>query len=248
MEWVKFRRARPVWVTTVFLVVGVAAMGLLTLLSREGSNPVMVAKAQSIVGAGGWEGLFAAADTIVSVGGLLGFGVVIGWVFGREFSDGTIVGLCASPVSRIAIAAAKLSILLGWAVATTLALAASLLTVGTLFDVGALDVGVLRLVGKFLGIAVLTALLAVPCAWAATLGRGYLPAIGTIIGLVVLAQMAVMSGAGGWFPFSAPGLWAISGGSGAGLVTGMQLLLVLPVPVVFIALTLIAWQRLTLTP
>lgn len=60
--------------------------------------------------------------------------------------------------------------------------------------------------------------------------------------------MAVMSGAGGWFPFSAPGLWAISGGSGAGLVTGMQLLLVLPVPAVFIALTLIAWQRLTLTP
>lgn len=245
VEWAKFRRARPVWVTTALLTTGVVAMCVLTLQSVHGANAVMAGKAQTIVGDGGRAGLFAAADTIVSVGGLLGFGVVIGWVFGREFTDGTITGLWAAPVSRPALAAAKLLILLSWAVATSLALGAALAVVaGTLVDEEPLDPGTPALVGRFLAVALLTAGLAFPCAWVATVARGYLPAVGTIIAVVVVAQMAVMAGAGGWFPFSAPGLWAA--GPQAGSVTGPQLALALVVPAVSAGLTLWSWRRLAL--
>ena len=144
VEWAKFRRARPVWVTTVLLTTGVVAMCVLTLRSVHGADATMAGKAQAIVEDGGRAGLFAAADTIVSVGGLLGFGVVVGWVFGREFTDGAISGLWAAPVSRPAVAAAKLLILLTWSVAVSVATGAALAVAGTFVD----DDPLVRLAGE----------------------------------------------------------------------------------------------------
>lgn len=247
VEWLKFRHGRPVWVTSVFLVLGVTAMSALTLVAVDGENPLLAIKAQAIVGAGGWAGLFAAANTIVSVGGLLGFGVVIGWVFGREFTDQTIGGLFAATVGRPAIAAAKLLIVLVWPVLIAVLLVLTLLAAGTWLGAGAVDTEVLGLAAKFVLITVLSGLLALPCAWAATLGRGYLTAIGAVIGIVIVAQMAVMAGAGGWFPFAAPGLWAIRDGAGADPAMAVQLLLILPLAALAAGLTLHAWHRLALS-
>lgn len=245
VEWVKFRRARPVWTATALLTVGVIALSVATLTSVGGANPAVASKAQYLVDGGGQDGLFAAASTIVSVGGMLGFGVVAGWVFGREFTEGTITGLWATPVARPVIATAKLLLLSAWSVVTTVVLAVAL-TVAALFaDPGTLGADVVALVGKFTAIALLTAGLAIPCAWVATVGRGYLPAIGAIIAVVLVAQMAVMAGLGGWFPFAAPGVWAA--GTQAGTVTGAQLALTLMVPAIFAALTIRSWRRLTLT-
>ncbi|MFD6859241.1 ABC transporter permease [Rhodococcus sp. NPDC060090] len=244
VEWMKFRRARPVWTATALLTIGMIALSVLTLGAVDGANPAIAGKAQSMVDGGGQAGLFAAAATIVSAGGLLGFGVVAGWVFGREFTDGTITGLWATSVARSAVATAKLLLLLAWSLATTAVLAAALTIVSLLLDTAAADTSTAALAGKFMVIAVLTAGLATPCAWVATVGRGYLPAIGTVIAIVLVAQMAVMAGAGGWFPFAAPGLWAA--GPQAGTVTGAQLAFTLVVPVAFSALTVQSWRRLTL--
>ncbi|RZL76809.1 MAG: bacitracin ABC transporter permease [Rhodococcus sp. (in: high G+C Gram-positive bacteria)] len=239
VEWLKFRRARPAQVTTAFLVAGVTALCVLTVHPPAGGSSLTAAKAQSIGGEGGWAGLFTAADTIIAVAGLLGFGVVIGWVFGREFTDGTVHGICAAPVSRAAVAAAKLLILSAWAVATAVGLAAALIGAGLILDESG-EPDLRTRVGKFLLVAVLTAALALPCAWVATLARGYLPAVAAVIAVVVLAQMAVLTGIGGWFPFSLPGLWAAD----TGAVPAGRLLLVLPIPVIGAALTVHRWQRL----
>ncbi|GAB3256811.1 ABC-2 transporter permease [Arthrobacter pigmenti] len=247
VEWLKFRRSSPMWITSIFLVLGVTGMSVLTLGSVGGSNPLLATKAQAIVGSGGWTGLFAAANTIISVGGLLGFGIVTGWTFGREFTDRTIAGLLARPVSRVAIAAAKLFIVVAWPLCIAVVLVPTLLAVGILTEMGPVNVVVLGLAGKTALITVLSGLLAVPCAWAATLGRGYLAAIGAIIAIVIAAQMAVMAGSGGWFPFSAPGLWATRDGAGIDFVTGLQLLLVLPVAALAVVLTLQSWRRLDLS-
>lgn len=247
VEWLKFRRGRPVWATSVFLVLGVTAMSVLTIASVDGDNPLLVMKAQAIVGAGGWAGLFAAANTIVSVGGLLGFGVVIGWVFGREFTDQAIGGLFATPVGRLPIAAAKLLIVLAWPLLIAALTVVTLLAAGTWMGAGAVNAEVFGLAAKFVIITVLSGLLALPCAWAATLGRGYLAAIGAVIALVVAAQMAVMAGAGGWFPFAAPGLWATRYGGGADPATSVQLLLILPLAILMVGLTLRSWHRLVLS-
>ena len=55
--------------------------------------------------------------------------------------------------------------------------------------------------------------------------------------------MTVIIGAGGWFPFAAPALWAINSDI---TVTPLQLALVIPVVAVSVALTVLSWQRLQL--
>jgi len=244
VEWGKFRRARPVWTATALLTIGLIALCVLTVRAVDGADPALAGKARFLVGDGGQAGLFAAAHTIVAVGGLLGFGVVIGWVFGREFTDGTITGLWAIPVARPVVATAKLLLLLAWSLTTAAVLAAALTAVSLLMDPDAGASAAVAPAGKFAAIAVLTAGAATPCAWVATVGRGYLPAIGTIIAIVLVAQMAVMTGLGGWFPFAVPGVWAA--GPDAGTVTAAHLTFALAVPVVFAAATIRSWQRLTL--
>lgn len=247
VEWLKFRQSRPMWITSIFLVLGVTGMSALTLGSVGGGNPLLAAKAQAIVGSGGWSGLFAAANTIIAVGGLLGFGVVTGWTFGREFTDRTIAGLSARPVSRLAVAASKLLIVAVWPGFIAMLLVLTLLAAGVLMGMGEITMAVLGLAGKAALITMLSGLLALPCAWAATVGRGYLSAIGAIIAIVLAAQMAVMAGAGGWFPFSAPGLWAAVTSSQIDPAMMVQLLLVLPLAGAAAALTLESWRRLDLS-
>ena len=65
---------------------------------------------------------------------LLGFGVVLSWMIGREFADETVSGLYGLPVSRREIAIAKLGVFLAWvvsiAVLLTLGCAATGLALG----------------------------------------------------------------------------------------------------------------------
>ena len=179
---------------------------------------------------------------VTSAAALLGFGVALSWLFGREFIDGTISGLFALPVSRPAIAAAKLGVYVVWAVFVATVLVVILGVVGLVLGLGPLDTGVLAALARQHLLTVLTAILAVPSAWAATLGRGHLPGIATTIGLIVIAQVMVVAGTGAWFPIAAPALWALSPSA----VTAAQLCFVAVVPAHFVPATLITWHRLQL--
>jgi ABC-2 type transport system permease protein len=164
--------------------------------------------------------------------------VVLAWQFGREFSDGTVTGLFAIPVQRRTMGAAKLLVYLGWALAVSSALLLTLVVGGVSFGLGLPGNEVWPFLAREYGLALLTAGLAIPAAWAATMGRGLLSGIATIIGVIVLAQVAVFTGIGGWFPFSSPGLWAATAGAGAHAeVSALQLVLVAPVAAGFAGLT-----------
>ena len=65
--------------------------------------------------ASGWDGYTALAATSAGISVLLAAGVVAAWTTGREFTDGTVVGLFALPTSTAAIARAKVLALLAWA-------------------------------------------------------------------------------------------------------------------------------------
>lgn len=76
----------------------------------------------------------------------------------------------------------------------------------------------------------LTVLLTLPLALVASAARGYLAGVSALLGLVVTTQILVALGAGAWFPYASPGLWAGLGGPQlADDVTAAQLLLALPV-------------------
>jgi ABC-2 type transport system permease protein len=201
----------------------------------------MVAKLGALVEPGGWSGYLATASQITATAGLLGFGVVLSWLFGREFTDGTISGLFALPISRGTIARAKLLVYAAWAVAVSSVLVVMIVGLGLALGLGRIPDATAADVARQFAVTILTAAIALPAAWAATLGRGLLGGIGTIIGVVVVAQVAAISGLGAWFPFAAPGLWAAGSD-----VSAAQLALVVPVAVGFGLLVTLSWRRLQL--
>lgn len=245
VEWVMFRRSPVVLVTSALLVIMISLISLAALYSAGGDSALAL-KAAARMPDSGWGGLFAVATQVVAVAGLLAFGVVSGWFFGREFSDGTVGGLFALPTSRQAIASAKLLLLLAWAVVVSLFLTVVLIAVGYLLGFEAPVSEVLEHALKLISISLLTALLSSPGALAATLWRGYLPAVGAIIGIVVAAQVAVMFGVSFWFPFAAPGVWAASQVSVPDSTLTLQLMLALPVAALVSLLVIRSWQRLQL--
>jgi len=148
------------------------------------------------------------------------------------------------PVSRPAIAAAKFTLLAAWIASMAIVVTVGVLAGGFLLGFRGSSGDIAALAGRLFLVTLLTGLLALPCACVATAWRGYLAAIGAVTVVVVLSQVAVIVGIGGWFPFAAPGLWAASGGATLGAAAVIQLLLALPVAGLGVWLTMRMWRNL----
>ncbi len=242
-EFTKFVRATVVRATTIIMILGISLICSSMLFAVRTPNPQLAAKLGPLIDPGGWAGYLNVAAQVTGAAALLGYGVVLGWLYSSEFSEGTITGLFAVPVSRPTIATAKLVIYLLWGVVTAAILLITLILLGLVGGLGSIPADVVPAIARQFALTVLTAVIATPAAWAATAGRSILAGIGTTIGVLVLSQVTVVAGAGAWFPFAAPALWAISNGTD---VTVLQLALVAPVLAISTGLTIHSWQHLQL--
>lgn len=242
-EAVKLRHATVARATTLLMALGISLICATMLLAAGTDDPQLAAKLGALVDPGGWTGYFTTAAQVTGAAGLLAHGVLLSWMFGREFTDGTITGLFALPIPRRTVAAAKLAVYLTWSMLASVALLAGLVLLGLTAGLGATPSDAVPALGRQLALSVLTAAIAVPAAWATTAARSVLAGIATTTGIVVVSQISVVAGAGGWFPFAAPALWAISAGTE---VSAGQLLLVAPVVLAAAALTMLSWHRLQL--
>jgi ABC-2 type transport system permease protein len=247
-ELLKARRSRVPLVSALAFVVGVGAGGLFMFIladpERARSMGLLGSKAQLVSGAADWPTFLAFLAQIVAVGGTPVFGLVAIWIFGREFSDGTAKDLLALPTARSTVVAAKFVLVAGWC----LVLAAETYLLGLVVGAG------LRLPGwstpvALHGLAVLaaaaamTVLLVTPFALAASVFRGYLAAVGVMLGAVFAAQVVALLGYGGYFPWSVPALAAGLAGPDAAPVGPAGVLLVLAVGAAGVATTLAWWGR-----
>ena len=236
-EWSKFWRARVVQLATAALVLAIPLMDFAFITAGD----KYTAKLGPAFAEGGWVALFAGSSQITATAGVIGGGVLLAWFVGREFVQGTIVGLFALPIARSTIMLAKLALYLIWVVTVSVGLPLVVLAIGALLGFGAVDPA---LALKQFAVMLLSGLIAVPAAWIATLTRGYIGAIGAMGALVVVATIGAVSGIGGWLPPAAPGLWAASPLSNPDLTTLLQLALVIPFAFAFGALALRSWHRL----
>jgi len=241
-ESTKFARSTVGIVATVAIVGGIAALCGGMLLAVASGDPAIIAKLGPAATAD-WTGLLAVAAQITGAGGLIGFGVVIAWLFGREFADGTITGLFALPAGRGVTASAKFVVFAVWALVVSAALALMLLVLGVVAGYGAPGPAESAGLGRQFVLGVATAAIAAPVAWAATASRSLLGGVSTAIGLLVVAQVSVIAGVGGWMPLAAPTLWAMSAGTSVSVTQAA-------VAAVFaglaVALTVVTWRRLQL--
>lgn len=242
VELLKLRRSTVVRVATLLLGLAVPAMGLAFHLVAVGDSLVgpLAGKAAALSIGEGWTAYLRMVDQIAAVAVFLGAGIVTAWSFGREHTDGTFPSLFSIAVPRSSVAVAKFGALIVW-----ITVASSLLVVAALGLGLAGRVGPTFAVGEAVRLGAVTAgaaLLSLTVAIAASAGRGPLPAIGAIVMLVAISQVAVLFGTGGWLPFAVPGLAAVAGADGYDSINAIQLALV-PITALTGAAVTVAWWR-----
>jgi len=210
-ELLKVRRSLVPGVTVVaFTVAGVVGGFFMFVLQDPGrarSLGLLGAKAQFAGGTADWAGYFAFIAQIAAVGGLLVFGLVIIWLFGREFSDRTAKDLLALPTARSAVVVAKLIVAAGWCLLLTTQLIVLSLLLGTLLGLpGWSTKTAWQGLGTVLATTLLTVALATTYGLAASIGRGYLAAVAVMFVSLFAAQVIAALGFGAWFPWSVPSL------------------------------------------
>ena len=244
VELRKALASRTLRATTILVGTGIALLAGILVAAAQAGNAQIRTQLGTLADESGWSLLTAVTAQITAAGALLAFGVGLSWTFGREFTDGTISGLFALPVTRALIALSKLSIHVLWTMGVALALPLLILAAGLLLGLGPIDEGVVSALLRQALLTALSGLIATPAGWAATLGRGPLPGIATTIALLVAAQVVAIAvpDTAAWLPLSAPALWALQ----PGVVHAGQLALVAVVPIFFAGLTSITWRRLQL--
>ena len=147
---------------TVLLVLGILTMATSMTLAATAGNEQMLAKLGPLADTDGWDQLIGIVSMISAPATLLGFGVVLSWLVGREFADETIAGLFALPVSRRDIAMAKLGVFLGWATGVALLLTLGCAVTGITLGYGVPGGPEAAALLRLLCLVVLTGFLALP--------------------------------------------------------------------------------------
>ncbi|WP_019910851.1 ABC transporter permease [Paenibacillus sp. HW567] len=204
-EGLKIRRSRLLWISLSVSILLPIMLGLV-FSGSIGSQNNRGGLLDSM-------GFMEELGFVVSIGGMIGFGFVFSWIFGREYSDGTVKDLLALPLSRYGVAAAKLIVATVWCVA----LALILFGVGGMAGwlVGLKDWSLEIIVQSFeryVLLALMTICLSIPVAWIASVGRGYLSPLGFIVLTIVITQLGGGMGIAQYIPWAVPGL--LSGASG----------------------------------
>ena len=171
-------------------------------------------KAEIMIGTAEWAALFDMLSQAVAIGGMVIFGIITAWCFGREFSDHTVKDLLALPTPRKSVVTAKFIVVAVWSLSLTILILALGLLVGYLVDIPGWSSSLLQSsVVTILGAGLLTIGLLPFAAFTAGIGRGYLPSIGLMLLMVICSQVVIFTGWGEYFPWAIPAIF--SGAAGA---------------------------------
>jgi len=165
-------------------------------------------KAQLTMGAADWPTYLRFLTMAAGAGGIVLFGLIASWVFGREYSDRTMKDLLAMPTSRSAIVLSKCILIAVWSATVTGIICLVTLFVGTVLGLPQVSPQVFLQSGMTVTVAAcLTIALTSPIAFAASVWHGYLPPISVMILAMGLAQLINAAGWGEYFPWSVPALY-----------------------------------------
>ena len=246
-EALKIRRSRVIWIATLALSLGPIMGALFVVVLRtpalQAANPALATKAAMTGFSPDWRGFLGLMSQVVGVGGVILFGFISSWVFGREFSDRTAKDLLSLPTTRTTIVAAKMiSVGLCCFLIAFAVLAVGLVLGVTLGLEGWATADLPRATLTFVTTTALTVLLCPPVAFVASAGRGYLAPLGFVVLALVCAQILGALGLGSYMPWAVPGLYSgLAAGSRASL-TMLSYALVFFTAVAGTLATFVWWQ------
>ncbi len=217
MIWVEGKKAirsrMPLWtaIGSQFFPLGIA---FLVFVSK---NPDL-SKKLGLIGAKAnlipyasmdWATYLGMSAQLIGAGGFMLYVLIISWVFGREFADGTLKDLLAVPVRRANILAAKFIVTAVWSAVLSLAIYLTGLILGYALKLpgGAPEV-IWQNTSLVLVTACFTIAAVLPYAFFAGVGRGYLLPIAAAILTLMAANLAVVVGLAEYYPWAVAGLYA----------------------------------------
>lgn len=248
-EIYKNRSSKIRWVTFVAFALAPLFGGVFMLLMGdkgvEGLSGGLKTKAVFYDIAVNWESFLSILSQAVGVGGVLIFGFVISWLFGREYSEGTAKDLLALPISRVKILNAKFAYYVIWCVALVCSNLLVGLLIGALLQLPGWSIAMFMASIKLYFLTTFLVLLVnTPIAFFALYGKGYLVPLGVVAITLVLGQIIGALGFGQYFPWSVPGILSGSGGAAMqGLIQWPSYLLIGITGVLGYAITIFWWTK-----
>lgn len=211
-EFLKARRSKMPLLTGLGFSMIPLAGGFFMLVLKDPEMARRVGlisvKAQITIGSADWTNYLHFLTLAVGAGGIIFFGFITSWVFGREYSDHTVTDLLALPTSRSIIVLSKCILIAVWSVVLAGLIYLIALCIGTLLELPQTTPDVFfESAIKITAAVGLSIMLNSPIALAASAWHGYLPPIGIMILCMGLAQLANAAGWGEFFPWSIPALF-----------------------------------------
>jgi ABC-2 type transport system permease protein len=156
-----------------------------------------------------WPTYLGLSGQIVASAGLFLFILIVSWVFGREFSDGTVKDILAVPVPRSRILFGKFVVVAVWSGTLAVFILAVGLVMGLIIGLpGGSVVVALQGSVSVMATAGLVTVVVMPFAFVASLGRGYLLPLGVAFLTLILSNLVAIAGWGEYFPWAVPALYA----------------------------------------
>jgi len=245
-ESLKVRRSKMLWLSILAALFMAIMTGFLMFIAK---NPELAGKMgllgtkSSMMQNVDWPSYLGLLAQMISALGLMGFGFVASWVFGREYSDRTVKDLLALPLPRSYIVISKLVVVAAWSILLSLILLAAALVIGGLIGLsGGSNEVVLHGAYAYGVTALLTLILCTPVAFFASYGRGYLPPMGFVIMTLLIGQFIVAVGIGPYFPWAIPGLYSVAASTGGPQLGAISYIILVLTGLIGLAATF-AWWR-----
>lgn len=245
-ESLKVRRSKIFWITILAFSFITIVLGLMMFILKNpelARNTGLLGDKAQLIGEANWSSYFEILAQVIAMGGLIGFGFVSSWVFGREFSDRTAKNLLALPVSRSEIVLAKFVVMLFWCIFLALIVFAVGLAAGKIVNIAGWSAQVFSHGVNLLTItSLLTIVVSTPVAFFASYGRGFLPPMGFVIGTMVISQFAAALGHGGYLPWAVPALYSGAAGPEQTNLETTGIIVVVLTGIIGIFATLLWWR------
>ena len=209
VEYIKVRHSKTLWLTILAFVVLTVIGGLFMFILKDPERArhlgLIGAKAQIFGGTADWPNFFNLMFLLVGIGGLIIFGFIFVWIFGREYTDKTYYDVLSLPISRVTIVIAKIITGVYWSMALILLVFVLTLGIGAVLQLsGGSSAIIWHWLALLSGTGAMTVLVCVPFAFIASITRGYLPAIGGLFAVLILGDIINEVGYGPYFPWMIP--------------------------------------------
>lgn len=246
-ESLKVRRSAMFWIILLIFVFVAFVTGLLVYLAKHPdliSNSAVISAKATIIGNADWAAYFGLLNQIVAMIGLIGFGFVASWVFGREYTDRTVKDLLALPVSRSKIVMAKFVIVLIWCILLSVIIFVVGILAGFIFSIEGWSIKeAIHALRIYTVTSILTILLCTPLAIFASLSRGFLLPLGFLILALIMSQFIGIGtpGIAPYFPWSVPAIYNVVASTQDQSLTFVSYLVVFVTSLLGIVITIAWW-------